>query len=534
MKKKLQTALKAYFTGRKELLENSIKQAEVKENGVTAEEIAALKEDLARVTEIVSSLEESEEGDDDETIRKKITEIISKGDSQVLNECKEYMENSFRLWKIATDNSAVTESRTKEFKKLYENQIKALQTQLGVQVFKNALTITPDGSLPVPTGVAMAEPAVVLPDIYDYADEAIDGMLVGAPFKGAKLRVIKTTSTNNSTNPASAALYGATGEGVNKPITDVTMYATDVEPLKVAVVIENVTVEQIEFNDWLEATLKIYATKLLFANLETAAVSILDANSVAYDETSAAGTATVAFLENVAVAGVSQLAAANYYGRKRTTGRKAYVAFVNVADWVNNMNAQTTQAYPIENRKIAEHIEFIPSGAVPAGTMYVADPKYLKKKMYKDVFVERAISHTHAANGARNYPNATDYIFDVLAYFFVEDSSAIVKIDIAEAKQIIENQPSEDTPTISGASTVDFAAAGGTKYRTYSTSDGSAVMADTEAEWLSVSVASGNKVVFTAAAYADTDEDREAEVTITIPETEATKTVTVIQEKASL
>lgn len=534
MKKKLQTALKAYFTGRKELLENSIKQAEVKENGVTAEEIAALKEDLARVTEIVSSLEESEEGDDDETIRKKITEIISKGDSQVLNECKEYVENSFRFWKIATDNSAVTESRTKEFKKLYENQIKALQTQLGVQVFKNALTITPDGSLPVPTGVAMAEPAVVLPDIYDYADEAVDGMLVGAPFKGAKLRVIKATSTNNSTNPASAALYGATGEGVNKPITDVTMAATDVEPLKVAVVIENVTVEQIEFNDWLEATLKIYATKLLFANLETAAVSILDANSVAYDETSAAGTTTVAFLENVAVAGVSQLAAANYYGRKRTTGRKAYVAFVNVADWVNNMNAQTTQAYPIENRKIAEHIEFIPSGAVPAGTMYVADPKYLKKKMYKDVFVERAISHTHAEGGARLYPNATDYIFDVLAYFFVEDSSAIVKIDIAEAKQIIENLPSEDTPTISGASTVDFAAAGGTKYRTYSTSDGSAVMADTEAEWLSVSVASGNKVVFTAAAYAETDEDREAEVTITIPETEATKTVTVTQEKASL
>ena len=524
MKKKLITALTAYFNGRKELLENTIKQGEVKENGISAEEIAKLKEDLARVNELVASLQESEEGDDEEVIRKKITEIISKGDTQVMNECKEYMENSFRLWKIATENSPATEAKTKEFKKLYENQIKALQTQLGVQVFENALTITPSGSLPVPTAVAMAEPAVVLPKIFEYAEEAVSGILVGGAFRGAKLRVIKVTSTNDSTNPASAALYGATGEGVNKPITDVTMSATDVTPLKVAVVIENVTVEQIEFNDWLEATLKIYATKLLFANLETAAVSVLSANSVNYDGTSAAGTATIAFLENVAVAGASQLAAANYFGQK--------VAFVNEADWVNNLNAQTTMGYPVENKKIAEHIKFVASGAVPAGTMYVVDARYLKKKMYKDVFVERAVSHTHAASGARQYPNATDYIFDVLAYFFVEDAGAVVKINIATAKTVIENPASEDVPTISGASAVDFTAAGGTKNRTYQTSDGSTVMADTEAEWLSVSVASGNKVVFTAEAYAGTEADRTASVVITIPETTATKTVTVTQAKA--
>ena len=34
-----------------------------------------------------------------------------------------------------------------------------------------------------------------------------------------------------------------------------------------------------------------------------------------------------------------------------------------------------------ENKKIAEHIQFVASGAVPAGTMYVADARYLKKKM---------------------------------------------------------------------------------------------------------------------------------------------------------
>ena len=524
MKKKLSTALFDYYSNRKQTLENAIKQGEVKENGITAEEIASLKADLERVNEIISSLQEGDEEDDEETIRKRITEIITKGNAEVLNDCKELIENSFNMYRIATSDEPLTPAKKKEFKKLYENEIKLLQTQLGAQVFKNALTITPEGSLPVPAGVAMAEPAVVLPKIYEYAEEAVEGILVGGAFRGAKLRVIKVTSTNNSTNPASAALYGVTAEGATKPITDVTMTATDVEPLKVAVVIENVTVEQIEFNDWLEATLKIYATKLLFANLETAAVAALNTAATAYDGTSAAGTATIAFLENIAVAGASQLAAANYFGKK--------VAFVNEADWVNNMNAQTLQGYPVENRKIAEHITFVASGAVPAGKMFVVDARYLKKKMYKDVFVERAISHTHAANGARNYPNATDYIFDVLAYFFVEDAGAVVKIDIAEAKEVIENPPSEDVPTISGASAVDFAAAGGTKNRTYSTSDGSTVMADTEAEWLSVSVASGNKVVFTAEAYVNTEVDRTATVTITIPETTATKTVTVTQAKA--
>ena len=531
MKKKLSTALFDYYSNRKQTLENAIKQGEVKENGITAEEIASLKADLERVNEIISSLQEGDEEDDEETIRKRITEIITKGNAEVLNDCKELIENSFNMYRIATSDEPLTPAKTKEFKKLYENEIKLLQTQLGAQVFKNALTITPEGSLPVPAGVAMAEPAVVLPDIFDFADEAIPLMIQGN-FSGAKLRIIKVTSTNNSTSPASANLYGATAEGVVKPITDATMATIDVSPLKVAVVIEGVTIEQVEFNDWLEATLKTYATKLLFANLETAAVGQLYANSTAYDGVSGAGTATVAFLENIAVAGVSQLAASNYYGRKRTADRKPYVAFVNVADYVNNLNAQTLQAYPIENRKIAEHIEFVASGAVPAGTMYVADPKYIQKKMYKDVFIERAVSHTHAAGGARQYPNATDYIFDALAYFFVEDSGAVVKINIAEAKEVVENPPSEDVPTISGASSVEFTAAGGTKNRTYSTSDGSTVMADTEAEWLSVSVASGNKVVFTAAAYAGTEADRTATVTITIPETTATKTVTVTQAKA--
>ena len=416
MKKKAVTMLAAYFESRKTLLENKIAGAE--KNGLTAEEIQTLKDDLQRINELVSTLQEGDEGDDIEEVRKKIVEEISKRQTDTFNECKEYVENAFRLMNIMTEGKDA-QKQAKKFAKVHENQIKLLQTQLGMQVFKNAITITPAGSLPVPTGVAMAEPAVILPKIFDYAEDSV-GTLTG-DFRGAKLRVIVVTHTGN--------VEGAVAEGVNKPITEVTMATTDVEPLKVAVVIENVTVEQIEFNDWLEATLKIFATKLLFNNLEAAAVNVLDTNSTAYDGTSAAATVTEAFLENVAVAGASQLAAANYYGQK--------VAFVNEADWVNNLNAQTTTAYPVENKKIAEHIQFVASGAVPTGTMYVADARYLKKKMYKDVFVERAVSHTHSGTGARLYPNATDYIFDALAFFFVEDANAVIKLDIATTMAVI-------------------------------------------------------------------------------------------------
>lgn len=398
--------------------ENKI--AEGEKNGLTAEDIATLKERVARINEFVASLQESTEGDDIETIYKKIIAEITKRNDEVLNECTKIVENAFKFYNIAKEGKTDT-PHVKEFAKLYENQIKALQTQLGVQVFKNALTITPAGSLPTPAGVALAEPAFILPKIFDYATEAVDGILQGS-FSGAKLRVLKVTQSGN--------VASAVAEGANKAITDVTMSATDVSPLKVAVVIENVTVEQIEFNEWLEATLKIYATKLLFNNLESAAVAVLSANSVAYDGTSAANTVAVPYLENIAVAGASQLAKANYFGKK--------VAFVNEADWLNNLNAQDADATPVENAKIGEHITFVPSGAVPAGTMYVADVRYLKKKMYKDVFVERATSHTHNGDGLRLYPNATDYIFDVLAYFFVEDSSAVVKLDIATVSGVIK------------------------------------------------------------------------------------------------
>lgn len=414
--KKLLTALCAGLEAKKNRLSEMLEK-----NSLTAEEVEAIKAEIDEIKAQLDALDpEAYEGDAD-ALKKEIIEIISKSQSEVVNECKELVENSFRLMAIA-NQAEPTKKAMKSFAKVYENQIKLLQTQLGVQVFKNAITITPSGSLPVPAGVSMAEPAVILPKIFDYAAEEPSATLVGNG-KGAKLRVLKLTQSGNEED--------AVAEGAAKPIVDLTTTATDVTPLKVAVVVEDVTLEQIEFNDWLENVLKIYCTKLLKNNLEVACVGVLDANCTAWDTTSGTSTATEAFLENIAVAGAIQLSNSNYFGKK--------VAFVNEGDWVANLNAQTTTAYPVENKKIAEHITFVPSGAVPAGYMYVADADYLRKRLFLDVFVERAVAHTHGVSGERIYNNATDYIFDMLAFFYVTDDAAVVKLDNAAVKTAIES-----------------------------------------------------------------------------------------------
>lgn len=89
----------------------------------------------------------------------------------------------------------------------------------------------------------------------------------------------------------------------------------------------------------------------------------------------------------------------------------------------------------------------------------------------------------------------------------------------------------QGAPTITGDDAISVKAAGGTNTRTYATSNGAAVTAQTDAAWLSVSVA-GNKVTFTSEAYAynaEGEDPRTATVTIGISGTEVTKIVTVSQ-----
>lgn len=91
------------------------------------------------------------------------------------------------------------------------------------------------------------------------------------------------------------------------------------------------------------------------------------------------------------------------------------------------------------------------------------------------------------------------------------------------------------TPTISGDDSLSLLATSGSNVRTYATSNGAGVTAESDAEWLTVSV-SGNKVTFTREAYAydaEGEATRSATVTIGIADTEVTKTVTVTQAMAS-
>ena len=95
----------------------------------------------------------------------------------------------------------------------------------------------------------------------------------------------------------------------------------------------------------------------------------------------------------------------------------------------------------------------------------------------------------------------------------------------------------DSTPVISGAEEVVLAATATAQNRNYSTTDGSGIEADTEAEWLTVAVANnGHKVTFTPTAYAydaSGANPRVATVMLTVPGTDAEFEVTVKQAMAA-
>ena len=99
---------------------------------------------------------------------------------------------------------------------------------------------------------------------------------------------------------------------------------------------------------------------------------------------------------------------------------------------------------------------------------------------------------------------------------------------------IYSDYDAQGAPIITGDDAISVKAAGGSNNRTYATSNGAGITAQTDAEWLTVAV-NGNKVTFTSEAYAydaDGDATRTATVTIGIKDTDVTKTVTVTQPMA--
>lgn len=99
---------------------------------------------------------------------------------------------------------------------------------------------------------------------------------------------------------------------------------------------------------------------------------------------------------------------------------------------------------------------------------------------------------------------------------------------------IYSDYDAQGAPTITGDAAISVKAAGGTNTRTYATSNGADITAQTDAEWLAVAV-NGKKVTFTSEAYAydaEGEATRTAVVTIGIEGSEVTKTVTVTQAMA--
>lgn len=95
---------------------------------------------------------------------------------------------------------------------------------------------------------------------------------------------------------------------------------------------------------------------------------------------------------------------------------------------------------------------------------------------------------------------------------------------------------SDAVPTITGDELLEVAATAGSNTRTYATSNGAAITAQSNADWLTVYVGTGNKVTFTRQAYAhasEGDDPRIATVTLAIAGTSATLAVTVKQAMAT-
>lgn len=91
-----------------------------------------------------------------------------------------------------------------------------------------------------------------------------------------------------------------------------------------------------------------------------------------------------------------------------------------------------------------------------------------------------------------------------------------------------------EEPTISGASSLSLAATSGSNVRTYATSNGAGITAESNADWLTVEV-EGNKVTFTREAYnyfAASPSTRTATVTIGIEGTDVSMEVSVTQAMA--
>ena len=132
--------------------------------------------------------------------------------------------------------------------------------------------------------------------------------------------------------------------------------------------------------------------------------------------------------------------------------------------------------------------------------------------------------YSEAANDPQNQRNLVNFRHMFICMPKKQDAGVVMR----------SAYDAQGAPTITGDDALTVTAGAGSNTRTYATSNGAGVTAESNAEWLTVSVA-GNKVTFTREAYAydaEGEATRTATVTIGIKDTEVTKTVTVTQPMA--
>ena len=121
---KLIKALSAYF----EAKQNKLGEL-VKKNAITPEELEAAKAELEAIKEMLDNLDPAAYEGDKDKLKEEIIAKLSETKEAIANECKDMVENSFRLMTIA-NAAEPTKKAVKSFAKTYENQIKLLKKEL--------------------------------------------------------------------------------------------------------------------------------------------------------------------------------------------------------------------------------------------------------------------------------------------------------------------------------------------------------------------------------------------------------------------
>ena len=199
---------------------------------------------------------------------------------------------------------------------------------------------------------------------------------------------------------------------------------------------------------------------------------------------------------------------------------------------LDNVNGRVARLFGFDIYEYANCPVYTPAGVKQAlgtaesGNKFQASFAFFAPRVFKATGSTKMYYH-EAKNDPQNQRNLINF-----RHYFI---AMMKKADASVA--LVNGYDSGAAPVITGDELIDgLSAEAGTVKRTYATSNGAAVQAQSDSDWLGVTVGSGNKVSFTRQAFAYDAEGtspRVANVTLTIPNTSSSLTVTVKQEMAA-